>query len=326
MLPSLQRARAADNVHESVHKRVFAMLLLLVSQVFYLPRRRLSLPAVALEPKREEERSQRRVCFADRIARLRPMLLDWRSTYTDAGTATMVAVVSESAWQLAVHAWSRSLHLTLALGVGRGTALTVLGIIVGTQVVSCATLMLPSLYNRVGSVIPSAALVTTLWFETLVFGDLQDRAAQARGACLTATALMLAIFRFDRHARNTRDQLPTSGVLLGIEAAVRSMCTRVRTGLVLPPLAAGLLLWATGWNAFWRSSGVRYEYERARFHTSLSAAALCMLLSGQDSKAHIVIGDRLERLYDFCMCHKENLLGEGLSARRNRHLGAKKSL
>lgn len=328
MLPFLQRGHKTNRVHEHVHQRIFALVLLLVSQLFYLPRRRLlhTVPAVALETERKEVRLRRRACFADQIVAWLSMLLDWRSTYTDVGTATMVAVVSESTWQMTVHAWSRSLHLQIALGVGRGTALAALGVIVGAQALSCATLLLPSLYNRVGSVIPGAALVTTLWFEALVFGDLGDHAAQARDACLTATALMLGIFRFDRRARCVRDQLPTDGAILGIEAAVRSACTRAHTGVFLPPLATGLLFWAVGWNAFWRSSGVRYEYERSRCHAGLAAAALCMLLSGQDSKAHLVIGDRLERLYDYCMRRKENLLGEGLPARRDGHIGTKKSL
>lgn len=329
MLPSA-RHRAPppllEQTQERVHQRVFALVILLFSMAWSLPRRLLLTgPPAALGADDEVERPSRRVSF-DRVACWRAMLLDWRALYTDAGTVVMALVVAESTWQLAVHAWSRSLHLTLALGVGRGTALAALGVIVATQALSVATLLLPALYNRAGSVVPGAALVATLWFEALVFGDLSDRATQGRGACLTATAFMLAIFRFDRQARNARDQLPTSGVLLGIEAVVRSMCTQARTGLLLPPVAAGLLVWALGWNAYWRRHGAQYEWERARCQTGLSATALCLLLSGQDTAAHVVIGDRLERVYDWVLCKKEDLLGEGTEARRGRHLGAKKSL
>lgn len=328
MLPSGQQRAPPplrDCTQERVHQRVFALLLLFVSMLCSVPRRLLlNAPTAALDAD-EDERPRRRVSF-DRVARWRSMLLDWRAVYTEAGTVVMALVVVEGTWQLGIHTWSRSLHLTLALGVGRGTALVTLGLIVGAQGLAVATLLLPALYNRAGSVVPAAALVATLWFEALVFGDLSDRATQARGTGLTATALMLAIFRFDRQARNARDQLPTSGVLLGIEATVRSMCTRARTGLLLPPVAAGLLVWALGWNAFWRSHGARYEWERARCQAGLSTAALCLLLSGQDTAAHVVIGDRLERAYDWCMCKKERLLGEGDAARRERHLGAKKSL
>lgn len=308
---------------ERAHQRVFVLLLFLFSFLWRLPRRLLlTAPPAALG---DDDVPRRRVSF-DRVARWRAMLLDWRATYTELGTLAMAAAVVEGTWQLGAHGFSRALHLTLALGVGRGTALAVLGLIVCTQALSCVTLLLPVLYNRSGSVVPSAALVSTLWFEALVFGDLRDRTAQGRCACLTATAFMLALFRFDRQARNARDQLPTSGAFLSIEAMVRSLCTQARTGLLLPPAALGLFVWATGWNAFWRSHGAKYEWERARCQAGLSAAALCLLLSGQDTAAHVVIGDRLERVYDWLMCKKESLLGEGVEARQRRHLGAKKTL
>lgn len=301
--------------------------MFLFSFLWRVPRRLLLKgPPTALGAGDEDAFTRTNRASFDRAARWRRMLLDWRATYTEMGTVVMVATVVEGMWQLCVHGWSRALHLTIALGVGRGMALAVLGLIIGTQALSCATLLVPALYNRSGSVLPSAALVATLWFEALVFGDLNDRTTQGRCACLTAAAFMLAIFRFDRQARNARDQLPTSGVLLSVEAMVRSLCTRARTGLALPSIAIALFAWATVSNAFWHSHGATYEWQRARCQAGLSATALCLLLAGQDTAAHVLIGDGLERVYDWCMCRKEDLLGEGGLSRRERHLGAKKSL
>ncbi len=247
------------------------------------------------------------------------MLVDLRSFYTETGILAMLLIVSGGAWELARHGFERALHLTLAIGLGKGLALAALALIVLAQMGSCATLVLSPLYNRSGSIVPSAILAAALWLEALVFGDLSDIAAQARCSCLTASACLLAIFRYDRHARNARDQIPTSGVLLAIEATTRNLCTQLKTGIVMPPMALFFLVWALGWNAFWCETGVMREYKKGWWVAALSASALCLLLSGQDTKAHIVLGDHVEKMYDWWAKRKERLLGE--SARR----GEKKS-
>lgn len=324
MLPSL-RPRAPppprDDSQTRLHQRVLAMLLLVASVIWGVPRLLLDAPAAVLDA---EDDRQRRRALSDRMARWKPTR-HLQAVHTDAGTVVMALVVAEGAWQLCIHAWSRSLHLTLALGVGRGTALAVLGLIVAAQTLSVAILLLPALYTRSGSMVPSAALAAALWLEALVFGDLSDRATQARGACLTATACMLAIFRFDQQARTARDQLPASNMLLGIEATVRSVCTRVHTGLLLPPIAVGLFVWAVAWNSFWNRHAALYEWERARCQSGLSMAALSLLLAGQDTASHVVCGDRLEKVFHWILCKKDDLIG-GHAERREGLLGAKKSL
>ena len=239
------------------------------------------------------------------------MIADPRAVYTELGTAVLIMLVASGAWRLATHAFEFALHLTLALGLARPTALASLALIVVAQLGACVVLMAAPLYNRIGSVAPSALLTATLWFEALVFGDTSDAATQAKCICLTATAFLLAIFRYDRQARNARDQIPSSGVLLSIEAAIKATCTRLMAGFLLPPTAVALMVWTLGWNAFWRESGVMREYRAGWCRAGLSAIALCLILSGQDAKAHVVLGEQAERAFDLWAKRRERLLGEG---------------
>ena len=251
------------------------------------------------------------------------MLADWRWVWTEVGTALMVLLVAESGWIMFTDSYQRAIHIHHLLGLSRGAALMVISVILLAQLAACVTLMVPTIYLTTGTIAPSAALVATLWFEALVFGDMNDIAHVVRCTALTATAVMLALFRFDRQARNAAAQLPTSGTLLGIESRVRHVCTMLRAGVVFPPLATVTILLAVYKDPFWSANGILYEWYHGRFQMAVSISANMFLVAGQDTKAHAVIGDRLERAYDWCMKHKEDLLGE---PRGTRNLGAKKGL
>lgn len=254
---------------------------------------------------------------------IRGMLADWRWVWTEVGTYLMVACVAESMYQMGSHSLSRALHIHLALGLSKGLGLLIIWLIVMAQAAAGVALLVPSIYFVTGAIAPSATLAGTLWFEALVFGDTTDPASALRSVALTLTASMLALFRFDRQARNSMDQLPTSGMLLSIEAYVRQGCTLMRTGVVNPLLSCALLCWAVWNNCYWKANGISYEWQRSRFHAAAAMAALGFLAAGQDTKAHVFLGDRLERLYDKLMKHKEDLLGQPRAAR---WLGAKKEL
>ena len=249
------------------------------------------------------------------------MLADWRWIWTELGTVMMLACVAESMYQMGAHSLSRALHLHLALGLSKGLGLLLIWVIIVAQAAAGGALMVPKIYLITGAIPPSAVLASTLWFEALVFGDMADPASAVRSVALTLTATMLALFRFDRQARNAMEQLPTNGTLLAVEAQVRKVCTAIHTGVVLPLLSTGLLGWALWHNAYWRASGMTYEWKRGKFHASVAMAALGFLTAGQDTKAHVLLGDRLERLYDKAMKRKEDLLGH---PRASRPLGAKK--
>jgi len=249
------------------------------------------------------------------------MLLDWRQCYTESGTWLMAFCVVEGAWQMGRHSFERALHLHIALGLSRGFSLALIVALVAAQCTASASLLFRSVYLRVGSIAPSSALVCTLWFEALVFGDAADKPTLIRVTCLTLTCSMLALFRYDRQARNTQQQVPTSGVLLSVESHVRRVCSSLRTGLVLPPTALVLVIWGAAVAPFRLGPGIEYEWKRSKFQSALTLAALMLLAAGQDTRAHLVLGDGAERLYDRLMRHKEDLLGQ---PRVTRWLGSKK--
>ena len=251
------------------------------------------------------------------------MLADWRWVWTEVGTALMVGGVGESAYQMTKHSFERSVHVHMALGFSKGLSLVFIVLVVLAQVGASVNLLVPTIYHTTGSIAPSTVLATTLWFEALLFGDMTDRATLVRTACMTLTAVMLALFRFDRQARNAMAQLPTSGTLLSIESRVRKLCTTARSGVVCPPLAAAVLLYNCYGNPFWRSHGIVYEWYHGRFQAGIAMSALLLLIAGQDTRAHAMLGDRLERWYDRFMVYKEDLLGQ---PRVTRWIGAKKSL
>ena len=152
------------------------------------------------------------------------MLTDWRWVWTEIGTVIMVLCVSESGYQMVRHSFERAILIHHALGFSKGFALVLIGMVCAAKAAASMALLTPVIYMTTGAIAPSAVLAATLWFEALLFGDMADSMAIIRCVSLTATALMLALFRFDRQARNAMAQLPTSGVLLGIEARVRKVC------------------------------------------------------------------------------------------------------
>ena len=251
------------------------------------------------------------------------MSWDWRWFWTELGTVIMALCIAENSMQMIRHSFERAVHVHLALGLSKGFALLVIVFIILFQVAATAGLMVPVLYLTTGSIAPSAILAGAVWFEAFLFGDVTDMSFCIRCAALSATTAMLALFRFDRQARNSMAQLPTSGTLLNVEAVVRRVCTSLRTGLVLPP--AGFLLLAISFynNPFWRTHGIVYEWYRGRFQAAAAVAALMFLVAGQDTRAHTFLVDRVERVYDAFMRRKEDLLGQ---PRAFRGLGAKKEL
>lgn len=254
----------------------------------------------------------------------KPSMRDWRWALTEVGTLLMIACVVESMYCMGNNSVNRALHIHFVLGFSRGFALLLIWPIVVAQACASAALLVPQVYHVTGAIAPSAVLACTLWFEGLVLGDATDPASVLRAVALTLTSAMLALFRFDRQARNSREQVPTSNTLLGIETRVRGVCTSMKLGIACPPLACVLLLWALWCHPYWRATPMLYEYQRSRFHMAFSTAALCFLAAGQDTKAYILLEERLERLHEKLLQRREDFLGHPRV--RGFSNGAKKSI
>lgn len=251
------------------------------------------------------------------------MLADWRWIWTEIGTYVMIFCVCESGWQMVANGYSRAVHVNLALGLSKGSALVAICGIVLAQAASSVVLLVPALYHAAGSIAPSLAFAAGLWVEASLFGDLSDAATILRTICLTLTAVMLALFRFDRQARNRASQLPTSGIMLNIESFIRKACTTLRTGILCPPLAVVITLGTVYNNPFWCTPGILHEWYHGRFQAGVAVLALCFLVAGQDTRAHLIVGENLEWLYDCVLRKKEAVL---VQPRHTRHLGPKKGL
>ena len=212
------------------------------------------------------------------------MGVDWRWLWTELGTMLMVIGVAESSIQMFRHSFERAVHIHLALGFSKGFGLMLICLIVLAQVAACVNLMTPLFYLTTGCVVPSSILAATLWFEALVFGDMNDTATLVRSVSLTGTAVMLALCRYDRQARNLMSQLPASGIMLSLESHIRKACTMARTGLFLPPTGFGVLIGAVYCNPFWKTHGILYEWYRGRFQAAIALASLLFLVGGQDTR------------------------------------------
>ena len=219
------------------------------------------------------------------------MATDWCATWTLLGTTLVACCVAESAWQTCNHGFERALHLHLALGTSKGLATFQILLVVVAQTLSVLGLFVPAVYLRTGVVVPGVLLTTTVWSETLLFGDSGDATTVLRSVSLTVACLTLTLFRYDRHARSLQHQVPTSGPMLHVESIVRRVCTRARTGLAMPPLAIVTLAWSTTQNPYWRAHGVLSEWYRGRFQACAAAASVLFLAAGQDARASVQVHD-----------------------------------
>ena len=251
------------------------------------------------------------------------MIFNFRAAYVESATVLTLTGVLQQTYRLGANCFVRAVHIHLIFGVSKGLALVTILSLVMAQAAASLVLTIPTLYFTTGSIFPAAVLAFAIWLETVLFGDVYDGAFALRVAAQTAALAMLALFRYDRQARDACAQLPTDGRLLSVEAACRRACTAARVGVFLPPVAVVLLLWATFIFPFWSANGLLHEFYRARHQATTAVAALLLAAAGQDTRAGAVLGDALERVVDRALAFKEDLLGQ---PRVVRFLGRKKSL
>lgn len=211
--------------------------------------------------------------------------LPLRALYTELAVGVLCVSVAEQLARHAVNAFQRATHLHLTFGCSRGAGVLAVILLVGTQAAAAAALLLPKFYLVLGAVAPSAILSGAVWTDALLFEDLfGDRVVLIKCIVFSATAALIALFRFDRRARNAQLMVPTSSSMLAVERSMQRACTALRTASYCPVVAAVLIFWCTFCNNFWWRQRFDREYHRSRWHISLAMAALFLLQAAQDTR------------------------------------------
>ncbi len=188
---------------------------------------------------------------------------------------------------------AHAIFLTAVLGIGRGLGRVLLCTLSLAQVSCCATLLLPALYNRLGTWIPSASLGSTLLFEFVIYGGYKDGDSVVRFVSISLSLVMIALFRGDARARTTALGEPVVATALAIEAMIRKACTKCHTSIVLTPILVSMMLHVFLFRRYWWFTGSEYELRRARFSTGMSKCSLLAFLIGQDRSPSYYILDRV---------------------------------
>lgn len=330
-----QSSLARTAVNETVYALIAVWLFFLRTAQMVRPR-----PATLGQPKRqqaslekdeESDRDDNEYGNENNVQTARAtrysMRVEWRWVWTEVGTVLMALCVAESSLQMVRHGFERSLHIHLAVGFSKGFALMLIMLTTVAQMAACVNLLTPMFYFVTGCIAPSSVLAGTIWFEALMFGDMNDTATLVRSFSLTGTALMLALCRYDRQARSLMSQLPAGGVLFNIESQIRKVCTAARVGIFLPPASFVLLVYAMVGNPFWRTHGILYEWYRGRFQACIALASVLSLVGGQDTKHNILLGWKLqyletrmenavEKAMDWILRRRATMLGQPYQGRK----------
>jgi hypothetical protein len=207
---------------------------------------------------------------------------DSRWLWTEAGAATMVAAVAAEAARELCGCVDRAVYLNALLGVGKGLAMAGIVFLTLLQVTACVFVMVPFLYHTSGPAPPAIALAASLLVQFAAFGDPLDPVFVLRCLGLCLSAGMLALFRFDRAARNGWQQLPTEEWILTLEEKARRACKEARAGVYCPVAALALVVWSVLGNPVWMVHGAVLEWYHMRFQAALGAASFAFQLAGMD--------------------------------------------
>jgi hypothetical protein len=214
---------------------------------------------------------------------------------SDAGTGAVALLFTDELRLRFKNFNSHRLYLNAILGFGSGVSVALLIVLSLAQIVSCVVLVVPSLYNRMGTAVPSVALGSTLALEMLLYHGFNDNELTYKAFLIEAALFLIGIFRNHRKAASEAIGVPLHGRLLAVEAHVRKACTKIRAGLVFPPICFVVCLRAIIKYNFWSYTGTAFEINRTSFCTSIAQSAVMMLLSSQDRSptVHILDNTRL---------------------------------
>ena len=220
--------------------------------------------------------------IAHRRARVALLEADFSALATHAGTLLVVLLFLDEIFRRLGSLSSHADFLRAVLRCGDGGAMLLLALLTASQLAACATLVVPRLYLRLGTMLPSAALGATALAELLVYGGFMDLEILLRVLVVEACLALLALVRRDAEARALAVGVPLSGRALAAEAVVRKRCTRARAALASPPLASLLMLRSLCAHRFWAASGAQREMQRNSFALSVAWCALLFMAAGQD--------------------------------------------
>ena len=241
--------------------------------------------------------------------------------YTELAVVLLVAEVGEQLTRHATNAFARAQFLHLTLGCSKGVGVFMVFVLVMLQLCAAVSLLVPRLYLLCGVVVPAAILSILVWCEAIFLEDVRNNAVLAHAVIFSTTSALVALFRYDRRARNVQLQIPNSSHLLTIENVVKRCCTAIHTRLYCPPMATCVLLRTLVISRFTNNlHALEREYARATWHLGMAAAALLLLLGAQDTRrsqlwrVHDALARFVDKYDDF------DLLNERVQARGVRRL------
>jgi hypothetical protein len=216
---------------------------------------------------------------------------------SDAGTGAVALLFTDELRLRFKNFNSHRLYLNAILGFGSGVSVALLILLSLAQTVSCLVLVVPTLYNRMGTAVPSVALGSTLALEMLLYHGFNDNEMTYKAVLLEVALFLIGIFRNHRKAVSSAIGVPLHGRLLAVEANVRKVCTKIRAGLVFPPICFIVCLRAVIKHNFWSYTGTAFEINRTSFCTCVAQSAVMMLLSSQDRSPTVHLLDNAKRIF-----------------------------
>lgn len=199
-----------------------------------------------------------------------------------AGLVCLSALILEDAFIGYEQLQFRSKFLQISINVSRGLSLLVIGALLVFQLISLAILIIPALHLRTGVVVPSALLITISLVDAVLFGDFGIMIVMLRLASYALSLSMVAIFRYDRRARNAALQIPVASPLLTAETYVRSACSKLKCAF-WAPIVSCVLIFIVVKNRHWRINGHHSEISREKFQLYTSLAATFFIQASQDN-------------------------------------------
>ena len=222
-------------------------------------------------------------------------MLPLRAIVNDVGSVFLVLCTMVDSLETLVHAFERSHHVHIVFGVSRGVALVALGFVTAVQIAAQVALLFNRFFLAIGAILPSITLAALVWAQAFVLGELTDSAVLVRCAAVSVGAAVIALFRYDRRARASLEQVPVDQKLFIVETKVKETCSRIRAGLVLTPASIAIFFYALLVHPFWSRTGAAHEYHQARFRTSMALSAASLLIGAQDVTSFVFLRDRVEQ-------------------------------
>jgi hypothetical protein len=230
--------------------------------------------------------------------------LSFSMIYRDLGTFLVTLIFLHELQTRCANFESHKMYLSAILNMRSTTCAFLLGILSVAQFVSCAVIVVPKLYNQFGTAVPSISLGCTLFTEMLIYSGFSHRELTLKACVVWISLFLIGLMRNHHRAKNKSISIILYSSALALEASVRRMCTKFRTGLLLPPIGLFTFIYAFIYHRFWTFSGAGFEIERAVFLSLISQCALMLILSSEDNspstdfKNHIFIKRYKKALLD----------------------------